>query len=88
MKQFTENDVDRSGKFPTIYMVDQLDELVKCLLPWQAMVLQQTATGYGAKLTTRWKINYCGKLYRVYATCCSNIASLWFTVKGERIYLE
>jgi hypothetical protein len=88
MKQFTDNDVDRSGKFPTIYTENYRIELSDCPLPWHDSGLQQTATGYGAKLTTAWKINYCGKLYRVYATCYSNAASHWFTAKKERIYIN
>ena len=53
---------------------------------WHEQGLTQTATGYGAKLTTRRKIRYKGRLRRVYATCFSNVASCWIQVKGEKIY--
>lgn len=62
--------------------------MVDSPLWWHKAGLQQTATGYGRKLTTRYKVQFEGKLYRVYATCYSNVASHWFTVKGEKIFIN
>lgn len=62
-------------------------ELVFAPLPWQERGLVQTRSGYGSKLTTQRKINFNGKLYRIYATCYSNVASNWFTVKGQKIFV-
>lgn len=58
--------------------------IVHCPLEWQKRGLQQTRTGYGGKLTTQNKALFNGKLYRIYATCWSNVATCWFTVKGQQ----
>jgi hypothetical protein len=42
----------------------------------------QTATGYGRKLTTRYKVEFEGKKRRIYCTCFSNSGSLWFMAKN------
>lgn len=85
-KHFLMSDVCREGRFPTIYA--DRSELVMCQLPWQKRGLQQTASGYGAKLTSSFKIDFEGKLYRLYHTCYGNASSCWFTRKGERIYVN
>ena len=59
-------------------------DLIESPLVWQKLGLQQTASGYGAKLTTQYKAPFNGKQYRVYATCFSNAATLWFKAKGKR----
>jgi hypothetical protein len=56
-------------------------------LEWQVQGLQQTATGYGRKLTTPYKVRYAGKLRRVYAVCCSNVSSLYIMIGKETIFL-
>ena len=33
-------------------------------------------------------IKHEGKLYRVYATCVSNCASLWILTKGEKLFIR
>ena len=53
------------------------DDFVESLLPWQELGLQETASGYGLRLTTSYKVPYKGRLYRVYASCVSNVASHW-----------
>ena len=58
------------------------------MLPWQKQGLRQTASGYGARLTTAYKINYNGRLYRLYNTIYSNIGSVWFKVKGQIIFVN
>ena len=62
------------------------EEFVDCPLDWQKRGLQETASGYGMKLTTRHKVPFNGRLYRVYATCISNVASYWILSKGKKIY--
>lgn len=68
--------------------------LLHAPLAWQERGLQQTASGYGRKLTTEWKIHYAsspltvGRLYRIYATCFSNVASHWFMCKGQKIFIQ
>ena len=64
------------------------EDRVYCPLWWHEAGLSQTATGYGMKLTTAYKIPYAGKLYRVYCTIFSNAGSNWILAKGEKIFLR
>lgn len=50
--------------------------------------IMQTATGYGPKLTTVNKIRHNGRQYRVYASCFSNVASLYILTKQGKLYLR
>ena len=83
MKNFTEADLQNGN-----YLYADSTDLVDSPLWWQLKGLQQTASGYGKKLTTHWKISFNGKLYRVYATCFGNVASCWFTVKRRHIFVD
>lgn len=47
--------------------------------------LSYTATGYGAKLPTRYRVRFNGRWYRVYSVCYSNVSSEYVTVNGERV---
>jgi hypothetical protein len=88
MKAFTFADVYHARtQYPRLFVVDRAD-LISAPLQWQAQGLQQTATGYGAKLTTIYLIQYEGRRYRIYATCYGNASSSWFTAKGTRIYID
>lgn len=86
MKLFTEADVDTAGMFPHIYADTQ--DLVDAEPDWMKRGLQQTATGYGARLNSGRKINFNGKLYRVYITQYSNAGSAWFISKGRKIFVS
>ena len=44
----------------------------------------QTATGYGSKLTTPWKVWFNGRFYRVYCTQWSNLGTCWIESRGTR----
>jgi len=44
----------------------------------------QTATGYGSKLTTPWKVWFNGRYYRVYRTQWSNLGTHWIESRGTR----
>ena len=83
MKNFTEADVLRE----TI-SVNYPDDLVLAQLDWQKRGLQETASGYGSKLTGSYKISFNGKLHRIYHTCYSNSSSPWFKTKGRTIYVH
>ncbi len=63
-------------------------ETIEAPLWWHTKGLMQTATGYGRKLTQSYKVKYNGRFYRVYATCFSNVASLYIIVKGENLYIR
>lgn len=53
-------------------------------LAWQSKGLQQTASGYGAKLTTSNCICVNGRVYRIY----SNVGSTWINFKGRKVFLS
>jgi hypothetical protein len=65
-------------------------------LEWQKRGLQQTASGYGRKLTTEYMVHIptsvSGRLadraYRVYAICFSNVASFYIIRKGMTLFLR
>lgn len=63
-------------------------ELIYSPLEWQSKGLQQTRSGYGRTLTTRWKIYFNGREYRLYCTQYSNAGSVWFKTNGETIYVH
>ena len=65
-----------------------MDDRVESPLWWHKEGLRQTATGYGSKLTTRYKVPYNGRLYRVYAICHSNVASHYIIVKGQQLFIR
>src|SRR5436305_997122 len=76
VKQFTQADVRGLGtKFPTIATDSYHEDLVWVPPKWMELGLTQTASGYGKRLNSGWMIHYNGRLYRVYATCFSNVAS-------------
>lgn len=52
-------------------------EIIERPLPWQSQGLQQTATGYGRKLTTPYMVRVGRYWRRVYNTCFSNSGTLW-----------
>lgn len=88
MRLFTDADVKNSdSNTPTIYPNNERD-LLHAPLVWQERGLRQTVSGYGQKLTTKYKINFNGKLYRLYMTHISNAASTWFTAKGKKIFVN
>ncbi len=55
---------------------------------WQEKGLQQTASGYGSKLVTRYMVNFMGKIRRVYCICYSNCGSCYVIIKGEHIFVD
>ncbi len=85
---FTTLDVNvlKDGTYPRIYADRR--ELIHAPTKWQKMGLQETRTGYGRRLNSGLKIEYCGKLYRIYITIFSNNGSAWFTVKGKKIFVS
>lgn len=80
-KAFTDDDVKDD------YIICDRSELIHDPLWWQKRGLQQTATGYGAALTSEYKIQFNGKLYRLYTTIYSNNGSTWFKTKGRKIFV-
>jgi hypothetical protein len=66
----------------------ELTDIILAELPWQKLSQSQTASGYGSKLTTRYKAKYNGRYYRVYARCYSNTSSTFILVKGFKIWVD
>ena len=62
-------------------------DLINQPLPWQIQGLQQTASGYGSKLTTSRMLRIGKRLYRIYAICYGNAASAYIIMKKERYFL-
>ena len=63
-------------------------KLIECLLPWQRRGLRETASGYGRKLTTEYKVRYNGRLYRVYCCCFSNSGTRYIVAGGRELVLS
>ena len=63
-------------------------ELIEQPLDWQRRGLQETRTGYGAKLRTRYVLRYNGRLRRLYCCCYGNSGILFITVHGERVIVD
>ena len=55
---------------------------------WHLKGLQQTTSGYGAKLTTPWKARYNGRLYRVYCAQWGNSGTQYIISKGQRLIIR
>lgn len=91
MKVFLESDVKPHGAVAGaghIITENYQKELLLARPECMRRGLQETASGYGAKLNSGYMINFCGKLYRVYTTCHSNSGSCWFMVRGRKIFVS
>lgn len=55
---------------------------------WHRQGLQQTASGYGKKLTTEYMLRISGRWHRVYCVCFSNGGSLYVLRNGAAHYLD
>lgn len=89
MKNFTASDVQNTDSaFPRIYLGKYAEELKDSPLWWHRQGLSQTASGYGAKLTSRYKISYEGREFRLYCTVYGNAGSTWFKIKGRKIFVD
>lgn len=87
MKLFTDaNVVNTDSQFPRVYC--DTKELVYAPPKWMQRGLQETASGYGSRLNSGYKINFNGKLYRLYTTIYGNVGSTWFKTKGRKIYVN
>lgn len=82
MKLFTSADIIQTD-YARLYA--DRSELIVDLPEWMKRGLQETPSGYGKRLNSGLKINFNGKLYRIYITCFSNAGTAWFTSKGKRI---
>lgn len=93
MRVFTEDDVQTRinsiTNEPLAYINGLVpDNLVDKPLAWQLKGLQQTSTGYGSKLTSRYMIMFEGRLRRLYVTCFSNSSTHWFMLRGIKVIVS
>lgn len=86
MRVFTENDVDKMGDYHRIFA--EQSDLVEDRPEWMKRGLQETASGYGSRLNSGLKINFEGRLYRIYVTIYGNSGSSWFKVRGRKIFVD
>lgn len=80
-------------KMQTVTLTDYTTDfndipLIDAPLPHHIMGLQYTASGYGAKIPTRYKVRFNNRLYRVYATCYGNASSTWIKANGCQLWLR
>lgn len=86
VKHFTIDDLDNWKGSPSGLAIRVFkDDLKSKSLDWQRRGLQQTASGYGRKLTSSRMIFFEGRLRRIYITQFSNAGTAWFIYKGEKI---
>jgi hypothetical protein len=70
------------------YLEIEIAEVLDRPLWWHLQGLQQTASGYGSKLTSSRCVRLAdGRVRRVYITCWSNSGSAWILLDGERQYI-
>ena len=50
--------------------------------------IQQTATGFGEKLSTEYMVEYLGRKRRIYVSQHSNVGTAYINVKGEKVIVE
>lgn len=69
-----------SGPFMTERVPVKINELEH-----HKLGLQYTATGYGAKIPSRYMVQWNGRWRRVYVTQYSNVGSFWIQSNGNKI---
>ena len=78
------------GKQPHIHTAEEIGRYVieDRPLDWQLMGLQQTASGYGRKLTSSRMLRFDndprGRWRRVYITIFSNSGTAWIVYQGQK----
>jgi len=55
---------------------------------WQEQGLSYTASGYGKKIPTHYKVKNGGRWQRVYCCTASNIGSLYIISNGKKLAVE
>lgn len=88
-KQFTQKDVQLHGAVAGAGVIFCLkSELLHRPPAWMKRGLQETASGYGARLNSGYFIQFCNRFYRIYVTCYGNAGSCWFKTKGRKIFVN
>lgn len=63
-------------------------DFVRSPLWYHEKGLMQTATGYGYKLSTIYKVKHDNRWKRVYCSCHSNIGSLYIIYNKRPLYIR
>jgi len=72
-----------------LYDLDDYDYItVIDQLEWQKQGLMYTATGYGSKIPTSYKIFKNNRFYRVYAMRYGNLGTLYILINNEKFILR
>lgn len=72
------------GQITYLYDIDPGAVWFDRPLWWHKQGLQQTATGYGRKLTSSRCVRLSdGRVRRVYVTCFSNSGTAWINLSGQ-----
>ncbi len=87
MKNFTLAETEPHAGHLGLF-IDYPKDLVSAPLWWHKRGLSKTASGYGGKIESSYKISFEGRLYRIYHTCYGNASSAWFTSKGRKVYVN
>jgi len=85
MKHFTDQDVVKSD---LDRILANCKELIDAPPEWMKRGLTETASGYGSKLNSGFKISFNGRIYRIYTTIFSNSGTNWFVSKGRKIIVS
>lgn len=62
--------------------------LVDAPLRHHTLGLQETTSGYGMRLTTRYKLKVGTKAYRVYSTCISNVSTEYVIIQKQKFSVD
>lgn len=86
-RAFTESDIQPSPSWDGRITCDRSD-LIDAPTWWQSKGLQQTASGYGRKLLTPYKLSLNGRLLRVYCCCFSNSGTCYVITRGRSVIVD
>lgn len=65
-----------------------LKDLVVDEPQWMQRGLFPTASGYGKKIPTRYKLRYNNRLYRIYGCCFSNVVTTYIVSRNRTIIVD
>lgn len=65
-----------------------LKDLVVDEPQWMQRGLSPTASGYGKKIPTRYKLRYNNRLYRIYGCCFSNVVTMYIVSRNRTIIVD
>lgn len=69
-------------------MSTELVEVINAPLWYHDKGLMQTATGYGRKLKTPYKVRWNNRAYRVYSICFSNVSTEYIISNKQQIIVR